>query len=52
MRKNVRNGNDWIFFGIYQNGNFYREKANMTPGKNREKLRPPQMFSGCAPDAY
>ena len=28
---------DTLLFWVYQNGIFYREKAKITPGKNREK---------------
>ena len=35
-------GNEWNFFGVYQNGNFDQENAKITPGKNQEKwLCPP-----------
>ena len=35
-------GIHWNFFGVYKIGNFYREKANITLGKNQEKwLSPP-----------
>ena len=30
-------GSHWNFFGVYQNGNFYRENAKIRPGKNQEK---------------
>ena len=37
-------------FGVYQNGNFYREKAKNMPGKNRENWHnPPEKFPCYAP---
>ena len=52
--------NQWNFLGVYQNGNFHLEMANITPaknwekwltaGKNREKwLFPPEKFPCYAP---
>ena len=39
-----------LFFGVYQNGIFYREKGKITPGKNREKwLCPTKKFPWNAP---
>ena len=43
-------GNHWNFFGVYQNGNSYKEKAKITPGKNRGKwLCPLEKFPCYTP---
>ena len=37
-------GIHWNFFGVYQIWKFEREKAKITPGKNREKWPPWKIF--------